>query len=680
MLFTAILILQLVAVYGLLGAKGSPQNEIFVESPDEFDASQAYRFNISVWFDGSINDFFAYQIYLEVNDETVKIVKVWLPIWSQDWVFYGDATVRPTPAYYDNDKDEKNEAVKVGDSLLASPKAVSGVRLLAIIELEVVANGVSELKIDNEDTYILNAYLEEIQVGKNNAEVRVMNYVLREPTEITLEVVPSPAYVGQDVIFTGKIIPDKPLVQVIIKTYILSAGIWVFHEELTVQTNETSQYSTTYRFYEKGSWKVEASWNGDSTHSGNSTFVLLEVLVPYTKIRPIFAEKVEIITVSTGANQTVPRGVIIGEEEENLPTRSYLLNITVFNVSDLARWRVKIYYNPHYVKLNASLPPDHILNVTGLSWLVIGPLFGRENGEAFMQYEVKLSSSETGVSVKGNATLFQINMTGIYMGDTEIKFSNVETRIYDSHNNSIPFMFENPYNPDNPTILPVTIRGKLPTTMKIVNPETGGTEFTFYTTEVEVGYKFNVSIVIEDATDLYGWRVKLEYNSSLLKVSRIIPPKNDPEYIFRDRTSSSPNWTIRNGELIACDVIDVMEESFVGDGRLLVVEFEIVMTPPSPESINKTESKLECSLKINFAETLETAFFDGLEWRPLNCIDGKYKFIYGAPSDTGGGITIKIVSIIEALPYIVAIIAVLIAIYVILKRIQRKKEEVFIEE
>jgi len=133
-------------------------------------ATVGTRFNATVWL-YNVSNLCAYQVKLDVNDTLLNITKAWLPTWDSNWIFTGQSTVQPSPAYYDNDGDGITESVLVGDSILVGT-AVTGDGLLAIIEFEIIyvppenVTVTCILDIDNVDTYLLDETLSKIETIK----------------------------------------------------------------------------------------------------------------------------------------------------------------------------------------------------------------------------------------------------------------------------------------------------------------------------------------------------------------------------------------------------------------------------------------------------------------------------------------------------------------------------------
>ena len=153
---------------------------VYIANPDTGDnnfifyvntTSEGSRFNATVWVEDLATPVFAFQVNMVTNPpgDWLNITNAWLPASDPAYIFSGQSTVMPPPAFYDNNGDGCNDGVKIGDSILVG-NAVSGAGpfKLATIELQLVkAPGKFEtfnadLNIDNVDTYLLDEALDTI--------------------------------------------------------------------------------------------------------------------------------------------------------------------------------------------------------------------------------------------------------------------------------------------------------------------------------------------------------------------------------------------------------------------------------------------------------------------------------------------------------------------------------------
>lgn len=609
---------------------------VSITAPETVDQSEKL-FNITVGLSGSIPSVFSYQVYMTVNDSIVSISRAWVPQWDASWIFYGKMAVPIEPALYDRDGNNAKEAVKIGGTLLLEDISVSGTKLLGIVELEIMSSPATGLfSIDNEDTFILDGDEEDVSIEKQDGQVDIVGSMPTQPSQITIEVNPTTAFVGENVTITGRITPDKTNVDVKIEQKQGKGYPWLFLAK--VKTNETSQYEYVCFFLEAETYQFKASWLGDETHLGNvSEPFEITVKNSYTVLEIRFADE---------------KQQYIGNPNIQLPTPPTTINVTVNNATDLYEWKIKIHYYPEFLKIyDIWLPTDNILGLTGLTYTATV-----NKGTNYIYCEATIN--ETGNGYTGNGTLFQFNLTGLTRTgglDTRLEIST-ESIFKDSEGNRIFCRCED---------LNFLIKGLLSTIIEVINPKTGENNFTLYSEETSVGDVFNATIQVENATSLYGWRLKLTYNATLLNITRVIKPSGNTTYVFYNKDSEM-NYNLEYGALAINNTLAEGEEPFDESGLLVVIEFEILLAP-----INET-TELRSSLTIEDQEV-----FNGLVWSTSAKKDGEYVFKYGAgPSE---GEETLFTWLAGYWPYIVALIVVVIVVYLAFRRL-RKRQETYPEE
>jgi hypothetical protein len=159
------------------------QTEIYLDpatNPPIAEPYIGYRWTVTAWL-YDVTDLWAFQVKLEILNESpreniVNITGAWLPIGDSQYVFDGQSTVQPAPAFYDPDGDGFIEGALVGDSILVGT-AVTGLGpfKLAVFELEITAAPgkyetlTCDFSIDNVDTYLLDSGLNQITTLKTGA-------------------------------------------------------------------------------------------------------------------------------------------------------------------------------------------------------------------------------------------------------------------------------------------------------------------------------------------------------------------------------------------------------------------------------------------------------------------------------------------------------------------------------
>jgi hypothetical protein len=133
-----------------------------------------------------------------------------------------------------------------------------------------------------------------------------------------------------------------------------------------------------------------------------------------------------------------------------------------------------------------------------------------------------------------------------------------------------------------------------------------------YTTDTAyVGFKFNITVWVENAPNVGGAQIYLEFNDDILRVTRWFEPKNDPQYIFYGRSTSAlptppdPGYVhVSAGKGYVQTSVNLFPPNppyFTGNGKICIFEFNITAVPPTP-------GKYTSNLVIN---TVDTYLLDG---------------------------------------------------------------------
>jgi hypothetical protein len=626
------------------GVSASFNPEIYIIVPETVDVEEANIFNVTVLLSGDIESIFFYQIGLNVNDSIVSIGRAWIPIWNNSWIFHGKMTVTPDPTFMDTNGNHVCDSLWLGSSLLSFGMPFNGTSLLAIIELEIKSSpSTALLNIDNIDTFVLDEDMGDLDIEKQDKSVNIIGSMPTETSEITIDVNPKIVLPGQNVTIVGQIIPDKPGVSVKIEQKPEPNMQWSIIA--MVKTNQTSQYKFVCSFSDPGSPELQASWTGDATHKGDtSETVKISVVMPYTELEIRFA------------NEDV---TYIGKAQQLLPTPfPTTLNVTVFNVTDLQEWMIKIYYDSDFMEINTAwLPADNIFSLKDVAYTSNVDKGIDERG----RYLCCNATAMTGVNCSGYSTLFQFNVTGLFMTSAlEPPFTllSPEPVLKNSIGNEIALSYEN---------FELMIIGHFPTKVTLTDPNTGGRFFKFFSDETSVGTTFNATLLIEEAIDLSGWRLELTYNATLLNVTNVMQPIESDTYVF-GLNSKNFTWSNENGTARVENFLDELEEPFNGDGLLTIIEFKILLAPT-----NETE-ELSCDLKIKLS-----VFSGSTElWQTVDKTDGQYVFEYGGAGEDGDNEVAE--SIWDYWPYIAGVIVIIVVVYLVLKKVRKGEEYIEAED
>jgi len=121
-------------------------------------------------------------------------------------------------------------------------------------------------------------------------------------------------------------------------------------------------------------------------------------------------------------------------------------------------------------------------------------------------------------------------------------------------------------------------------------------------------YKFNVTVMVSDVTDLAVYQITIIFNDSIINATRWYEPTGNSTYVFYQRTTlpvpTPPNpGYVHNDPNIGSVTLGSglfppppTQGSFTGSGLLCIVEFHITKIPSEGET-------LSCDLNINTADT-----------------------------------------------------------------------------
>lgn len=121
-------------------------------------------------------------------------------------------------------------------------------------------------------------------------------------------------------------------------------------------------------------------------------------------------------------------------------------------------------------------------------------------------------------------------------------------------------------------------------------------EYIFNSKDVSVGYRFNVTLRVADVENLFAFELSMYYNESMVNATRWFEPTWDPEYVFYNEPTVTAE-DLRTGNILLCaSMLGLSPPLFNGDGKLCIIEFEIVNLPPAG-------IKYSCPLGISNADT-----------------------------------------------------------------------------
>gem|GEM_PF-3296166 len=115
---------------------------------------------------------------------------------------------------------------------------------------------------------------------------------------------------------------------------------------------------------------------------------------------------------------------------------------------------------------------------------------------------------------------------------------------------------------------------------------------------VNLGYRFNVTLRIDNVTDLLAWQVMVIYDSTVLNATGAWVPSWDHEYVFYGLETITPSPYFGAYWVLMADLLMNGEPTFQGNGTLGIIEFQVIKLPPelgwleSPLNINNTDTFL----------------------------------------------------------------------------------------
>jgi hypothetical protein len=143
--------------------------------------------------------------------------------------------------------------------------------------------------------------------------------------------------------------------------------------------------------------------------------------------------------------------------------------------------------------------------------------------------------------------------------------------------------------------------------------------YTFDTAAVSIGYRFNVTVKVEDVADLGAWQVCMYHNDGIINVTRWFEPTWDPEYVFYGMATVSGEY-LEPTFFMGFAVLYGPAVSYIGIGKLCIIEFEIMAIPP-------IGGKLSCTLEIDNRYTT----LSNEEEIPAVKQNGYYELAWGGP-------------------------------------------------
>jgi 5-hydroxyisourate hydrolase-like protein (transthyretin family) len=167
--------------------------------------------------------------------------------------------------------------------------------------------------------------------------------------------------------------------------------------------------------------------------------------------------------------------------------------------------------------------------------------------------------------------------------------------------------------------------------ISLVNPTSGDEEFIFYTNVTTIGHRFNVTVLVSNVTDLFAYQIFLTYNSQVINATQAWLPKWNPQWVFYEKTTVSPDPFLDDAVLYEGEIVGVIqigdsllgdEPTFNGTGILALIQFEVLTNP-------NVEEELSTILSINNDDTY--LLNPELTIIPAAKLDGIYRYVWLEP-------------------------------------------------
>lgn len=101
----------------------------------------------------------------------------------------------------------------------------------------------------------------------------------------------------------------------------------------------------------------------------------------------------------------------------------------------------------------------------------------------------------------------------------------------------------------------------------------------FYYGGASIGFRFNLTVWVNNVSDLATWQVQMSYDSFVINCTRVWQPTWDDRYVFYGRTTY-PVISFNAGYVLLGDVLVPWNQSkFAGAGKLCIIEFQIIRKP-----------------------------------------------------------------------------------------------------
>jgi hypothetical protein len=169
---------------------------------------------------------------------------------------------------------------------------------------------------------------------------------------------------------------------------------------------------------------------------------------------------------------------------------------------------------------------------------------------------------------------------------------------------------------------PIVARASPGTEIRVVNPLTGNSLFSFTTSTKNVGDAFMINITVVDAVDMASWQIRLTWDSALLSFVNISLPS---DHVFAGRSIIVPPPYVEAGSVIyGTTLFPSGQPAFSGSGSLCQIALNIT------QGVDRQSPFVSCPLALRDADTflLDSQSHDIL----YTASNGRYEYSWVAPS------------------------------------------------
>jgi len=140
--------------------------------------------------------------------------------------------------------------------------------------------------------------------------------------------------------------------------------------------------------------------------------------------------------------------------------------------------------------------------------------------------------------------------------------------------------------------------------INVQNPTTGDPNFHFLTNSTTIGDRFNMTVWVENVTDLFSYQILLNINDTIVNITNAWLPTWEGSWVFHSNTTVNlkPVFYDRNNNnktesVLVGDSLLGSGYTFNGSGLLAIIELEITLKPPE-------NGRLETTLNIKNTDTI----------------------------------------------------------------------------